>query len=695
MQIVTEYPLWFVIFCLILGAIYSVLLYRNDKKISEFKNWLVNFLAILRFLLVSFLSFLLLSPLIQHLSRRVEAPIVIIAQDNSSSILLNEDSSYYHNEYVEELQKLENELGKDYELVSYTFGESINTSLKKVNFKDRTSNMSLLLKQIEDRYANRNVGALILASDGIYNQGSNPVYSAGNFDFPIYTVALGDTNIKKDLIIQKINQNQIAYFGNQFPVVVDITALKAQGHTFSLSIEKNGRTLFSQSIRSDSDDLSKSISINLKASEKGLQKYTVRLSVLEDEISIKNNVEDFYIDVLDGRQRILILANSVHPDIKAITRSIEKNENYEVDVMLASSLKKDPSAYDLIILHQLPSNQYRIPNILNATEGKEHNLLFILGQQTALSVLNNTAIGQKIVASSMQLNEVQAVLVKNFPLFKLSEDFEKIVEGNPPLYSPFGEYSISGQTYSLLNQKIGMVETEKPLIFYHQKENRKIGFINAEGLWKWKLAEYARQQSTDVFDELILKSVQYLSLKSDQGFFRLSSDNEFYENEAVTFDAELYNNSYELINEPEIEMIISDGDANTYPYTFSRLGNAYHLNTGVLPVGEYSYEANVKVGTKSMKEVGEFSVKAIQLEENKTIADHQLMNQIALNSGGQMVYPRDLSSLQQFLSERDDLKSISYSEERVRDIIHLKWIFFLLLALMSLEWFLRKRNGAY
>jgi hypothetical protein len=60
-----------------------------------------------------------------------------------------------------------------------------------------------------------------------------------------------------------------------------------------------------------------------------------------------------------------------------------------------------------------------------------------------------------------------------------------------------------------------------------------------------------------------------------------------------------------------------------------------------------------------------------------------------------MVYPKDLDKLVNKLNSRDDIKPISYSEKKLTDLINLKWIFFLILALLSVEWFMRKRNGAY
>ncbi len=38
-----------------------------------------------------------------------------------------------------------------------------------------------------------NLGAVVLAGDGIYNQGVEPLFAASGLSVPIYTIALGDT----------------------------------------------------------------------------------------------------------------------------------------------------------------------------------------------------------------------------------------------------------------------------------------------------------------------------------------------------------------------------------------------------------------------------------------------------------------------------------------------------------------------
>ena len=73
----------------------------------------------------------------------------------------------------------------------------------------------------------------------------------------------------------------------------------------------------------------------------------------------------------------------------------------------------------------------------------------------------------------------------------------------------------------------------------------------------------------------------------------------------------------------------------------------------------------------------------------------KLLNQLASNSGGEMVLPENINQLSQSILNDDRLKTVIYSRTSLRDLIHEKWLFFFLLLMLSLEWFMRKRNGIY
>ncbi|MFM2285754.1 MAG: hypothetical protein RLZZ543_1251, partial [Bacteroidota bacterium] len=68
---------------------------------------------------------------------------------------------------------------------------------------------------------------------------------------------------------------------------------------------------------------------------------------------------------------------------------------------------------------------------------------------------------------------------------------------------------------------------------------------------------------------------------------------------------------------------------------------------------------------------------------------------LASRNGGELFYPRELLKVVDKINAREDVKPLSRSEMRLKELIELKWIFFFILLLLGTEWFLRRRNGSY
>ncbi|MCW3072761.1 MAG: hypothetical protein JWO44_2651 [Bacteroidetes bacterium] len=691
MNIVFEYPSWFILFCLIAGFAYAFILYRKDKKFSESSVWIIRSMAAFRFLAVTILSFLLLSPLLKTVNREVEKPVIIVAQDNSQSLLMNKDSAFYRTEYKQKLQKLIDELSGKYTVFTYTFADHVKelASADSLRFSEKQTDISSLFTEMETRYSNRNVGAIIVATDGLYNKGANPVYTSSKLKVPVYTIALGDTTIKKDLVLSRIDHNRIAYLGNQFPLEVVIDAKQLKGKTSTLTVSKGNVNVFSQAINISTDAYTTTIPVLLEAKDAGLQHYKVKLIPVAEETSTLNNAKDIFIDVLDARQKILILADVPHPDVAALKEALEENQNYEVESYAIDAFDKPIKKYNLVILHQLPGIRTSASKVLTELNASDIPVWAFSGAGALMKK------GPRSAVAASRTNECEPVMDDNFPLFTISDELRSAIKDFPAVVCPFGTYQADNNSDVLFYQRIGVVDTKTPMMLFSTEGDNKVAVFTGEGIWKWRLQDFAAHSNHALFNELVTKTVQYLSVKVDKSFFRIIGKNNFMENEPVEMEAEVYNQSYELINEPEVSIVISNADNKKFPFTFGKTSNAYRLNAGMFPPGEYKYEAKVKVGDKLYAQKGEFSVSALQVEFTNTVADHQMLYSLAQKHGGEMIYPAAMGQLAEKLNAREDIKSVSYSEKKLNDLVNLKWIFFVILALISAEWFMRKRNGAY
>lgn len=693
-----QYPAWFLIFCVLLGLGYALALYYRDQTFREQPAWLTWLLGFLRFAMVTIASALLLSPLLRSLQTDTKKPLIILAQDNSESIAAGM-SEAQRAAYQQSLEEMTEELSDEYEFKAYSFGSEVREGID-YSFTDKISNLSAVFNDIYDLYSNQNLGAVIVATDGIYNQGSNPVYSGGKLSVPVYTVALGDTTPQRDVVLKRVFHNRIAYLGDQFSVQIDISAMNSSAAATTLQVFKvegsGTRKLQDIPVAIDQNDFFTTREVILDADQAGVQRFRIILSPIANEATTANNQKDIFIDVLDARQKILLLANSPHPDLTALRQSISGNENYEVEVAYINNFTGQIAEYDMVVLHQLPSLTNAAGNVITAIQQRKTPTLFIVGTQTDLGRLNQIQSLLTIRAGGPSTNEVQARVAPGFNLFKVGEEISGNLGVFPPLLAPFGEFEASPGAQVLLRQRIGRIDTDYPLLVLGTDNDTRVGVLAAEGLWKWRLFDYLQHQNHDIFSELVGKTTQYIGLKEDKRRFRVSLDkNIFNENEAVIFDAELYNNNYELINEPDVSMTVTDEDGKEYNYVFNRLNQAYSLNAGILPVGNYRFVANTATGGESLQFNGQFSVQPIQLELYEQTADHRLLQLISDRYGGALVGPQEISAIPGLINEAETIAPVIYQSVTTRSVINLKWIFFVLLLLLSAEWFFRRYFGGY
>lgn len=690
----SEYSFWLLIPIIIISLIGSIILYYYPKKASYSKTQL-RILSSLRFLSILLILFLVIFPIIKNKTLRTEKPIIVLAQDNSSSIIKTKDSTYYKTEYKKEISALAKKLSKDYDLRLIGFGSKtkpidINNIERELLFDDYSSDINSSLVDIEDEFYNSNLSGIILLSDGIINKGLNPLTLALELNIPIYTVGLGDTTLRKDLFISNIRYNKISYLNNKFPIEIIIGGNKAKGSSSVLRIITNGKTIYQESFNIDKDNFSKSFTHILESKNTGIIKYRISLDILENESIVANNTRDVFIEILDSKRKILILGNSPHPDISALKQSIQSNEYYEVDTKIYKELPSDFNKYSLIVLHDIPSNNPQHIRDISRIREKNIPILYIIGSKTNLQYFNSLNSGIRITSARNTRNDAIPKYNQNFTQFSLSQETQDILSDLPPLSSPFGSYDIGNNISVFAYQNISNILTNYPLIAYSSNSQNKEGFIIGEGLWRWRLINYSIKENHNSFNELVSKSIQYITTNKNIKPLRLIHQDIFSENQPINIDAELYNESFELVNTPDIELSIKDSKNKKFEYVFGKTSNAYNINIGLMPQGNYEVIAKTNFSGKVLIEKSNFIVSSLNLEEINLKADHNLLFNISNLSSGKFYNNKNKEDIIQDLRSKKDIKPVIHSDITKTRLIDSWWFMAIILLLLSLEWFLRK-----
>jgi hypothetical protein len=687
------YPWWFVAFCLLLGAAFSAGLYLRKRTFAKGITWL---LAILRFITSSAIAFLLLSPILKWMRNETLKPIIVVMQDNSASqnkAFEKINKGQFQNTLQEQIKLLE----KEAIVKQYSYGSTLKDTAA-LSYNETASDLGTALEQISSSYENENLGAIVVAGDGIMTKGPNPAMLSLPIQCKLYTIGVGDTTLQRDAMVLKTYQNKVAFLGDKFSVKVDALGVACNGAAANISIyhHNSGKVAGTQNITFAGNKSSKQAEIIVDANAKGIQKYSAKISSVAGENNASNNIIDFYVDVIDSKQKVLLVCNSPHPDVDAIKEALSSEKNTELVITTAEDLKADPQDFNLVILHNLPSTRYNLNAFYAKLKATNTSVLYIVGSQTLLTQFNTRQNALAIRSGTGGTSDVLGIANAGFNLFTILQSNAAKYTTLPPMQAAFGQYTAGPNTSTLFFQKLGSVQTTNPLWVLQQSGQVRSGVIAAEGLWRWRMYDFVQHNNSALVDEMIQKTVQYLVVKQDKKPFRCVVSKAINStNDAIAFDAELYNDNYELITPNDVSIVITNGKSERLSYTLNKQEKNYSLNIGNLSAGDYQFEARTTYNGKNYSEQGSFKVVDIDVETANTVADFSTLGQLARNYDGAFLYASQTKDLAAMLQSSGGFKSLLRSELNSEPLINWKWIFGVLTGLLVIEWFIRKRNGGY
>lgn len=643
-----------VLTALAIGLGYASLLYLFSKKYSVA---LTVLLFALRTIVVATVVMLFINPYIKQKTYKIEKPIVIFAQDKSESMV----------EYPQSVDSVIHTLEKRYDVNYYDFG-------------DQYTNISSALTTISRQYYKKNVGVVVLISDGIVNQGVNPELNIENYHFPIYSVTLGDTIAHPNMTIAEVKYNKTVQANMLFPLRVTANALNFKGKDMNVVVKMDGNEVENVVVPVTSNRFSKTFDFSIDSGNEGVKQI---------DIIVNQSIKRIFITVTDKKYRILCIAKAPHPDIAAIKSSLD--DHFEFDVKYGDNID-NINEYDLLILHNTSiETRHGKPLTQIPTLSIVGNDFNAFNESQGIVTINRGAANTNL--------DVRGRFNSAFGLFTISSDIKNELKSYPPLSLPHCEIVFNGHHDDALFMNIMDLETPNPLLaFCTDGDGDKHAFMFGTGLWRWKLYEYFHHKNNDGFEEIFSKTVKYLLTEKDKELTIIHKDN-YLNTENISISAELRNPSRELVNEPDLHITIRNkdvsGNVSTYDYVFSKGENNYSLNIGILPEGIYNFRAHTSFGGVEYNASGTFTVESLGVEAQDLTANIERMRSLASQTGGKHYYITDIQDIIQDLENDSRITSIAREETRYDDLINLKWLFFSILALITIEWLLRKIFGIY
>jgi len=685
MKIILPYSPWWLLLIIAISVGLAMLLYFKNPYDSLSILW-KKILLVTRSITFFLLFFLLLSPFIEKNKKIIYPPEIITLIDNSQSIKVDP----LYTSIQPTIQEFFNKYSKNIIFDNYSFSDKIQNNLT-FSFDGKATNLydalQLALRQANEK---ENIKAILLFTDGINTQNNDPHLLFNQMKVPIYTIGLGDTTVHTDLIVSKIECNDKIPIGSTFPIEVVLNAKQAKGKSSKLQIFLDNELIYNEIININYDNFSKIITLQSKANNEGLHRIKVIWDRIDDEKNIINNSVIKTIEIIKQKYKIGILSCSTHPDIGAINRALSGILLNEVQ-LIRPGKDQIPNDLDVLIIYQLNGNCLSKQNMEQLKTSHTPIWLFIGTQtQIPLTTLFVPWLGNLVNSSYI---ESQVKVNEQFPYFQLSYDEINFFENAPPIMTLYPRNIVSNKFPIIFYQKIGNAISNNPVMFFYQLNNKNIAVFIGEGIWRWRVD--ALKNNSNVFDLWVAKIINYLLSTSNKDRFRIITESIYQSTEAINIQAELLNQSGELINYPDIEITINSNKGFRGKYYFSRTGNAYTLSLGQLPPDTYTYSATALLKDNPLTTKGTFAVEQSDIEMQNLTADHDLLKQISKFSGGRFFTFTDLDSLDKIL-QSEQINQTYYTIEKTTIPLIQSWVYLIIIiALLSFEWFIRKYMGGY
>ncbi len=691
LELKTEIPLIFIFVCLLSGIIAGGILYYRNKENEILSALQKTVLAIVRCITVFLCCFLLLSPLVIWNKIFQEKPLLLFLQDNSASIIKSSDSIKIKGDYQLRRDEMLERLGDKFDVRRFSFGQQWNES-DTFSYGEPLSDYSEALSQLKDNYVYQNIGAVVMAGDGLYNTGLDPVNLAGDINYPVHTIALGDTTEFPDGRIQKISTGEKVFSGSSFNVDVDCVFNNLKGKGTMLIIKQAGQVIYRMQININNDHYLYQHHTVISANDSGLHKYTIEIVPIEEETNTINNRKEFVVDVVEDRKKVLFIAEGPDPDLGAMAGSLKKNLSYEVQFYYPGEEKLSLDDISAVVVYQLPSAQKQISRELSMLSEWDMPVFHIVGARTDLDAFNRLGTGFSIVSRNNMVEEVSAVINNDFSLFELQQF---IPDNFPPLLVPFADFAAGERLSVLFSQKIRNIETGNPLWLIGNDGRRKTAILAGEGIWRWGMAEYYRNGEQPFFDQLVAKVFDYLTLEDSKEKFVVHYAHQNNSLFPVVFTAQVYNDNLEPVNNAHVTLELETALGERLNFDFTGETDNYRLEAGTLRPGVYAFTAKASFGESTYTRKGEIAVIETAKELASLKADHNLLYRISKATGGQLFYPEQLNLLEEELATSDQYSIRKIREKQMIKLIDVRILAFFLLILLTMEWFLRKFWGLY
>jgi len=716
----------------------AVLSYRRPRgKATGAQRALLTSLRLGAFAL---LGFSLFRPTLVNTSTVPQQNFVGVLLDDSRSMGLpgadgRPRSSFVEEEFNPEEGRLIQELEERFSVRYFRYSSAVDQmeGMGELTFAGTRTNLVQALDRVREELSSVPLSGLVVVSDGADNSGLAlgeamvPLQAAS---VPVYTVGLGPESISPDIQVGRISAPRTVLEGTSLLLDLVVSQRGFAGRTLPLVVEDQDRILTETQLRFGEDGEPTVAQVRFTLDQPGPRHVRLRVPVQDEERVTRNNERSVEIAVRETREKILYFEGEPRFEVGFLKRALADDRNIQVVVLQRTAedkflrlnvddgdelsggfprTREELFKYRGLILGSVEASYFthdQLGMIADFVSRRGGGLLALGGRwafaeggyagtpvEEALPViLEEPAPDVHAAFARVSVRPTQAGL--GHVAAQIRPDgggSQEVWDSLPPLSVMNHIRGVKPGATTLLAGDTG--EDERVVLAYQRYGRGKAVALPVVDSWMWQF--HAQIPVDDPTHETFWQQLLRWLVDGVPEYVEARTERETVEpGEQVGIVSEVHDSAFVEVNDALVEATVTgpDGTVQVVPMDWSVDRDGEYAGT-FRPTVEGGYDIQVRVAQGAEESVGlahaHVQVGPSAEEYFDAGQRRSLLTRLARETGGRYYDPTTVQSLPEDIQWTG--AGVTLTEER--DLWDMPILFFLLVALVGIEWALRRQKG--
>ncbi len=629
------------------------------------------------------------------------------------------------------------ELAKTYRVRYFAFGSRLAPAegtgepgpeaLDALDANDPSTRLGTAMEEALARFSGQSISGVVALTDGASNEGVAPMEVARRMKeraVPFYPVGLGlarPTDVRLDAVIVP----ETVFVKDKVPVRVQFSSTGLAGKDAEIIVQLDGRDVAVAGVTlEDAPQYAELLFQPLNEAEAAELEIEVRpVSAAVREASESNSRTVRTIRIIDEKIKVLYIEGKPRWEYRYLRRVLLRDHRLDVKFFMTEGDKELAKysdrylaafpmdaerafRYDLVILGDVPASRLtrlEMERMEELVRDRGGSFLLLAGSEHAPHEFVGTPIEQMLPVTPRpdgvrQVDDMVhpqvtaegaagAVAMLEYPEDRNAALWSRV---RPLFYVPRLEGMKRGATPLLTLSNTLRGDEPYPLVCWHRHRSGKVMYVGTDQLWRLRF-----KRGDELHARFWGQAIQFLTLSrllSGNRRIRVETDRTDYRvGERVQISANVLDEAWSpvLAQSFRVRLQRQDGDRERRQISLSAVPGMPGLFRGFFsPEQQGQYELTAAEGSPDAANVVRINVAGTSLERQEPALQEDELREMVGVAGGRYFTAAESDELADELAGETRRTSVRLTKE----LFDLPIIFGLVLTLLAIEWFIRRRG---